>query len=328
MAEEEPSSLASIAKCQRLPVKEFEKQYKDHLSGFHAWEQKDHAAEWILFPDNLGAQLSIDEVAISKGELYTVVTNKAAKGGKGALVAMVAGTKASDVCAVLAQLPEKRRATVTEVTLDLSNAMDAITRSSFPQADLVTDRFHVQQLVSEAVQEIRHRLRRVALKEETAAIVLAKQEKRLYQPTIYANGDSTKQLLTRSFYLLFKSSSHWTARQAERAKILFREFPELEHAYHLAMLFRSGYEQSQTVAEAKICLEQWYAKVAEEQMDVFTVVAESIRVHEDTILNYFNRRSTNASAESFNAKLKGFRTLVRGVRDIPFFLFRVGKIYG
>ena len=94
------------------------------------------------------------------------------------------------------------------------------------------------------------------------------------------------------------------------------------------MLFWAGYERSHTRATAKICLDQWYAKVEAEQIDAFTVVAESIRVHEDTILNYFTHRSTNASAESFNAKLKGFRALVRGVRDIPFFLFRVGKIYG
>jgi len=328
MAEEEPSSLASIAKCQRLPVKEFEKQYKEHLSGFHQWEQLDHAEDWILYPENIGAHLSIDEVAISKGELYTVVTNKAGQGGKGALVAMVAGTKASDVTAVLAQINENRRHTVTEVTLDMSNAMDSITRSSFPQASIVTDRFHVQQLVSEAVQEIRNRLRRAALKEETAAILLAKKEQRPYLPQVYANGDTTKQLLARSFYLLFKSTSHWTERQTERAKILFTTFPELEHAYHLAMLFRSCYERNQTVAEAKVRLDQWYAKVEVEQIESFMVVAESIRVHEDTILNYFHHRSTNASAESFNAKLKGFRALVRGVRDIPFFLFRVGKIYG
>jgi len=85
MAEEEPSSLASIAKCQRLPVKEFEKQYKDHLSGFHQWEQKHHAEDWILFEENIGKQLSIDEVAISQGELYTIVTNKAAHGGRGGI---------------------------------------------------------------------------------------------------------------------------------------------------------------------------------------------------------------------------------------------------
>ena len=45
------------------------------------------------------------------------------------------------------------------------------------------------------------------------------------------------------------------------------------------------------------------------------------------ILNYFPDGSTNASAESFNAKLKGFRALVRGVRDVDFFLFRIEKIY-
>lgn len=323
-----PVSLASIAVSACLPVKAFEKQYKDHLSGFHDWEQKEHAEDWVLFKENIGAHLSIDEVAISKGELYTVVTNKAAHGGQGALVAIVAGTTASDICAVLAQIPEKRRATVTEVTLDMSNAMDSITRSSFPQADIVTDRFHVQQLVSEAVQEIRNTLRRAALKEETEAMALAKKEKRLYVSPVYANGDSKKQLLSRSFYLLFKASSHWTPRQRERATILFKAFPELKHAYHLAMLFRSCYEQRQTKATANVCLEQWYAKVEEENIDAFTAAAESIRIHEDTILNYFNHRSTNASAESFNAKLKGFRALVRGVRDIPFFLFRVGKIYG
>jgi len=323
-----PVSLASIAVSACLPVKEFEKQYKDQLSGFHQWEQKDHAEDWLLYAKNIGPQLSIDEVAVSKGELYTIVTNKAAHGGQGALVAIVAGTKASAVIAVLTQIPLTQRNQVTEVTLDMSNAMDAIIRAAFPHAEIVTDRFHVQQLVSEAVQEIRNQLRRAALKEETATILLAKKENKPYQPFVYANGDTKKQLLSRSFYLLFKSSNYWTERQQARAQILFQEFPALQHAYNLAMLFRAGYERSQTKAAAKLCLDQWYAKVDEENIEPFIVAAESIRVHEDTILNYFHQRSTNASAESFNAKLKGFRALVRGVRDVKFFLFRVGKIYG
>ncbi|WP_317173357.1 transposase [Flavobacterium columnare] len=36
--------------------------------------------------------------------------------------------------------------------------------------------------------------------------------------------------------------------------------------------------------------------------------------HYKTILNYFDNRSTNASAESFNAKIKAFRSKFRGVR--------------
>ena len=45
------------------------------------------------------------------------------------------------------------------------------------------------------------------------------------------------------------------------------------------------------------------------------------------ILNYLDRRNTNASAESFNAKIKGFRKAFRGVRDVKFFLFRLTKIF-
>ncbi|RLD40250.1 MAG: transposase, partial [Bacteroidetes bacterium] len=45
------------------------------------------------------------------------------------------------------------------------------------------------------------------------------------------------------------------------------------------------------------------------------------------ILNYFNNRSTNASAESFNAKLKSFRNEFKGVRDTKFFLFRITNIF-
>ncbi|MDR0505664.1 MAG: hypothetical protein LBH32_02440 [Dysgonamonadaceae bacterium] len=41
-----------------------------------------HAEDWLLFPQNIGAQLSIDETTLSDGELYTIVTNKATKGWK------------------------------------------------------------------------------------------------------------------------------------------------------------------------------------------------------------------------------------------------------
>lgn len=84
------------------------------------------------------------------------------------------------------------RNTVKEVTLDMSNAMDSIIRKSFPQAIIVTDRFHVQQLVTEAVQEIRMSFRREVLKEETAAILKARKEKKVYQPQIFENGDTKK----------------------------------------------------------------------------------------------------------------------------------------
>ena len=38
------------------------------MSGFKDWDQKDHAEEWIIFPENIGKHLSLDEVAITNGE--------------------------------------------------------------------------------------------------------------------------------------------------------------------------------------------------------------------------------------------------------------------
>ena len=39
----------------------FEKQYKETLSGFRDWDQLDHADSWLLFPENIGPHLAIDE---------------------------------------------------------------------------------------------------------------------------------------------------------------------------------------------------------------------------------------------------------------------------
>jgi transposase len=281
-----------------------------------------------LFEKNIGPSLSIDETAVSKDELYTIITNKDAHGGKGALVALAAGTKALDIITVLTKAPQSLRDKVKEVTMDMSNAMDVIVRKAFPYASIVTDRFHVQQLITEAAQEIRLMARREALKEESAAILLAKKQNRNYYPEVYENGDTKKQLLARSHYLLFKSESNWTDRQKARAEILFKQFPKVQHAYHLSMMFRNWYETNRSNQEAKKNLQKCYDKVETEEIEQFMVVAQTVKAYEDTILNYFNNRSTNASAESFNAKLKGFRGLVRGVTDVKFFLFRVAKLYG
>jgi transposase len=77
--------------------------------------------------------------------------NKAAK-GKGAIVAMVAGTKAETVIAIIEKSSQTTES-VTEITLDMAGNMGLIARKCFPNATRVIDRFHVQKLASEALQE-------------------------------------------------------------------------------------------------------------------------------------------------------------------------------
>ena len=57
-----------------------------------------------IFPENMGEHLHIDEVALSKGELYTFVTNPKGRGKKGTLVAIIKGTKTKDIVEVVEKL--------------------------------------------------------------------------------------------------------------------------------------------------------------------------------------------------------------------------------
>ncbi|QMU66265.1 MAG: hypothetical protein GKR88_19575 [Flavobacteriaceae bacterium] len=149
-----------------------------------------------------------------------MITNKAGKGKRGSLVAIVATTQSERVIEVLRKIPSKDRYLVEEITLDMAPTMEKIAKKAFPKATQVTDRFHVQ----------------------------------------------------------------------KRAR--------------------------------------WYDKVEKSEFSKsFGTVARSIQSHYRSILNFFDNRSTNASAESFNAKIKAFRLQFRGVRSVPFFLFRLSKIY-
>lgn len=125
----------------------------------------------------MGHHLSIDEVNLSIDELYTIVTNNAAKGKKGSIVAIIAGTKSEIVIKHLQKIDLKKHNQVTEITLDMANSMKLIAKKSFPKAIQLTDRFHVQKLALEAIQEVRIRLKWEALDQENTAIVEAKSNK-------------------------------------------------------------------------------------------------------------------------------------------------------
>ena len=280
-----------------------------------------------MYPQNIGGFLSIDETSLSNGELYTIITNKAAKGGKGAIVAMVDGTKAEDIITVLNKLPRRTRWKVREVTMDMAANMEYVVKICFPKASRVTDRFHVQQLTYDAVQEQRIKYRWEALDRETIEIHIAKANGRKYNPPILSNGDTLKQLLARSRYLLFKKPTDWTTSQRARAEILFELYPDLKKAYHFSLQLGAIYHQTNDKGVAFSKLAQWYDRVDNSGILAFGTISRTIQSHYLTILNYFDHRSTNASAESFNAKIKAFRASFRGVRDVKFFLFRLTKIY-
>lgn len=324
--DESAISANQVGKTYHINGNQLSKHYKNNLSNFNEWAQLEHCEDWILYPGNMGSTLCLDEVALSSGELYTVLSNAGARCQKGSLVAMVKGVKADDVIEIFKKIPIDKRELVLEISVDLACNMEQIAGKSFPKAKIVSDRFHVAKLISDAVQTIRIKHRWEAIEEETKQIKLMEETGIEYNPQYFSNGDSRKQLLARSRYLLFKGESKWTCSQKKRAEILFKEYPEIHTAYKLSMMFRNIYETAKTKEEAECKIQKWIEKIEAKRLDPFLKVSHSIESHKDNILNFFTNRTTNALAESFNSKIKAFRLQFRGVRDIPFFLFRLSNL--
>ena len=219
-----------------------------------------------------------------------------------------------------------KRKTVKEVTVDLSPTMMRIVRTAFPNATMTNDRFHVQKLFYEAVDELRITYRWMARDLENDEIQRCREQNIRYVPFRHPNGDTRRQLLARARHVLVKHFSKWTESQRIRAEIIFEYYPELKSAYDLAIESTNVYNKrhDKDVARGKLAL--WYNKIEELGYGCLRTVTDTMRNYHETVLNYFVHRETNAFAESFNAKIKAFRAQFRGVGDIPFFIFRLCKL--
>ena len=102
------------------------------------------------------------------------------------------GPRSETVRSILEKIPLRKRNKVLEVTLDMAAMMENIARCSFPNARLVTDRFHVQKLAFDALQEMRIHYRWEAIDQENKEIELGKETGQKYIPQILENGNTLK----------------------------------------------------------------------------------------------------------------------------------------
>ena len=306
----------------------FEKQYKETLSGYCEWDEPDNADKWLLFPENIGLRLAIDKSSLSNDELYAFVTNRDRHALEGSLVAVVAGTKSEAIIQALKQIGKAERMKVEEVTLDLSDSMRKIVSVAFPNAKRVIDRFHIQKLAGDAVQEIRVAHRWDALQQSNGEMEECKLSGKTYMPFVSPTETHAPNCLLEVVTCCLNQQINGRKDKKERARILFDEYPDIKVAYGLSHSLRMIFSKNTIKDAARLSMAKWYDKVERAGMKQFNVIAATFYEHYDEILNFYNNRSTNAAAESFNAEIKLFRANLHGVTDKKFFLFRIAKLYG
>jgi transposase len=362
LIEEKPISFSVIGRVLRNDGKKIYRWYKAVLSGFTKPEEQlilhendivqgkvdPKTGEVPTLPvpicksENFGDHMTIDDKNIG-GEGYTIIANK----NTGKIAVLAQTTKADVLADILQKIPVSIRYAVKIVSKDLAEGYDWIARSMFLKAIRVDDKFHVLKLGFEALQNVRVRYRQIVLTEERQkreekkvlerelkveckkfGKIWRKPKETTIKPKTYVNGDTKKELLARSRYLLFSFKEKWTSTQQERAKILFKEFPEIEKAYDLMIRFRGFYQtRVGDTASAKKRLKEWYKKVSTSNIDEMETFASTVQSHEGEILAYFATGQTNAYAESINAKIQRFVQSNQGTNDRNFFHFRLKRYF-
>ena len=336
-----------------------ERAYKHHLSDFPEWDQLEHASDWVLIEENIGEHLSIDETSL-QDDLFTFLSNKEGHCKKGSIVAAVRGTKTQDVVNVLLKIPEEQRLKVKEVTMDLSESMADIVTQAFPNATIVLDCFHIMRRCNDAIEEMRLRCKREAqAKVRKEKSEFKKRQKRnaahrrwyrkthpkkykgktrgrkparkneKFRPAVLSTGDTLVELLTRTKYALTQTPDKWSERTKERMNLIFTKYPKIKQSYEVVNKLRAIFRSTTLTKEtAREKLHGWYKTVNHCTIREIKSARDAIKSREGNVLNYFIDRSTNASAESLNSKMKGFRAQLRGVSDLPFFMYRLCTIFG
>jgi transposase len=224
--------------------------------------------------------IGVDELSYRRHHEYiTVVVDHT----RGHVIWAKPGKNADTLKAFFDELGTERCAKLEAVTIDMSGAyIKAVTECS-PQAQIVFDRFHVQRLVQDAVDEVR--------RDEVRAATSVDEKKQL---------KGTRWPLLKSFWnlSLFESS---------RLSSLQRENKRLYRAYLLKEAMVAVLD-CRWEALARYKLDEWIRWARRSRLEPFKRVAATIREHADGILAYVRSGLSNGRTEGLNGKA---RTLTR-----------------
>jgi transposase len=223
--------------------------------------------------------IGVDELSYRRHHEYiTVVVDH----DRACIVWAKPGKNADTLKAFFDELGPVRCAKLEAVTIDMSKAyIKAVTECS-PQAQIIFDRFHVQRLAHDALDEVRRDEVRAATEDERGAL------------------KKTRWALQKSPWNLNGVEMMKLARLSNVNRRIFR-------AYLLKDALAAVLDRKQ-VNVAKTKLDEWISWASRSRLEPFRRVARTIRAHADGILAYVRSRLSNGRTEGLNGKL---RTLTR-----------------
>jgi len=225
-------------------------------------------------------EIGVDELSYRKHHEYiTIVTDHTT----GRVVWAHPGKNADTLRKFFEELGKERCGQLRAVTVDMSKAYITAIKEAAPQAEIIFDRFHVQRLAHDALDEVRRAEMRVASDPEE------------------------RRALKKSRFALQKNP--WNLSDIEDAKLVEvqRANRRLYRGYLLKETLAAILDGRQRhVAEAKLV--EWASWAAHSQLAPFAKASRTILKHLDGIVAYVATGLSNGRSEGLNGKV---RTITR-----------------
>ena len=221
--------------------------------------------------------IGIDEFSYRKRHRYVtvVVDHEQAR-----IVWAARGRSAQTLGQFFELLGETRRNRILAATIDMAGGYIKAIREWLPDAVIIFDRFHVQRLVSDAVDEVR--------REEVRRL---------------AGNEGKARTIKGSRFALLKSTWNLTRRDRQKLSEVQKSNKRLYRAYLLKETLAQALDYVQA-GRAEKALNEWLAWAARSRLEPFKRVARTIRKHKDGILEYVRSQFTNAVVEGFNNRIR------------------------
>lgn len=240
--------------------------------------------------------LGLDEIALKKGhrDFVALITARQAD-GQLRLLGVLKDRKQETVESFLRSIPERLRATIHEVCIDMWEGYANAVRKALPQAKIIADRYHVAKSYRDCADKLRKEVQRDLKKS------LKKEQ--------YDGLKGTMWLFRRDPQELDKE-------ERGRLALLFECAPDLKQAWRLREQLTAIFETDHTKESGKAAIKRWVRRVRRSGLTCFESFLTTLGNWLDEITNYFVNRRSSGFIEGFNNKVKVLKRRCYGITNL------------
>jgi transposase len=232
------------------------------------------------------SQLGIDEKSFRKGQDYASILYDIQKG---TVIDLVRGRTEEAATKLFKSLPESTIFCVDAIAMDMWQGYVNAAEKTFPNADIVHDKYHISAYLNKAVNQVRF--------EEMRSL----------------KGIEDNPLKGSRFTLL-KNSENWTDDEQKQLREIQAAEMNSARAWGIKEAFKHFWDYKYEGSALKY-FKWWFWWATHSRLEPLRKVAHMINDRIDHVISYIEHRVTNAAAEGINSKIQVIKSSARGFRN-------------